>query len=183
MRGQTTIDFTIGITVFLGIILFTLTFVPGILAPFDSGGEEQPVVADRIANTLTQDMLGSSERPHSLDRFCTVEFFNGTTPSTCRYDTTDLEEAFNLKAAQNVNITLVGNVTTSVAGREQLCWINFGSPVGGDPGVVEQSFSVCPTDGILLRAGDETPERGTTITARRVVELHGETVTLEVKVW
>lgn len=183
MRGQTTLDFAIGIALFLGVLLFVFTFVPGILAPFDVGGEEEPALANRVANSATQDVLGSTTEPYVLDRQCTVEFFNDTVPGRCRFDSADLDEQFDLRQAQNMNISIEGNATSVVDGRRQLCWIDVGGPVPSDPGIVERSHPACGSDDIVLRKGEAVPETGTTITARRVVELHGRSVTLTVVVW
>jgi hypothetical protein len=175
MRGQTTLDFAIGIALFLGVVLFVFTFVPGILDPFELGGEEEPALSDRIANSLSKGMLGSAEKPNVLDRYCTVEFFNGTDPSECEFDGRTLTERFNLSGTQNVNVTLLGNV--SGAGKHLLCWNTTTSQLG------ETDDASCDSDDISLEMGGEPPAQATTITARRVVTLYGESVTMEVVVW
>jgi hypothetical protein len=44
-RGQTTIDFTIGISVFLGVIIFVFVFAPGILTPFTVTGQSEALTS------------------------------------------------------------------------------------------------------------------------------------------
>lgn len=187
MRGQTTIDFTIGIAIFLGVMVFAFSFVPGILQPFELSDDEEPSLSDRIANSLSQEKLGSAEHPHVLDRYCTVAFFDGDTPPECNFDDTDPEVLFNLDRFQNVNITLKGNVTEKDTGVQQLCWSDE-SPVGdNEPGLIERNHPDfdCDTGAgdVILSKGDDAGGQGTTITARRVVSLNDESVILEVVLW
>lgn len=185
MRGQTTIDFAIGIAIFLGVMVFAFSFVPGILQPFELSGDEEPALSDRIANSLSQDMLGSAEQPHILDRYCTVAFFNDSNDAStdCNYEDEDIEELFNLRSFHNVNITLKGNTSAGGTETQQLCWSDE-SPPHSEPGLVERDDCDPGTGDVILAKGDEVRDgQGTTITARRVVLLDGESVTLEVVLW
>jgi hypothetical protein len=74
-RGQTTLDFAVGVSVFLLTAIFVLTFVPGMLEPFEESTQEEIAAADRIATDLVEETLASPDRPHLLDRECTVIFF------------------------------------------------------------------------------------------------------------
>ncbi|PSQ10682.1 hypothetical protein BRC93_08575 [Halobacteriales archaeon QS_5_70_15] len=74
-RGQTTLDFALGVSVFLLTAIFVLTFVPGMLEPFEESTQEELSAADRIATDLIEETLASPDRPHLLDRECTVIFF------------------------------------------------------------------------------------------------------------
>jgi len=74
-RGQTTLDFAVGVSVFLLTAIFVLTFVPGMLEPFEESTQEEISAADRIATELVEETLASPERPNLLDRECTVIFF------------------------------------------------------------------------------------------------------------
>jgi len=177
MRAQTTIDFAIGATIFLAVLLFTFSFVPGILEPFGVGGEEEPIASDRAANTLTQDLIASPGEPNVLDRYCTVEFFQGNAPGACPYDGTTLEEQLSLSSDQNANITVVGNISESTPGTNQVCWRQSLA----EPRLDESPN--CTSGDIQLSVGDTPPAAVTTITARRVVWLHGEIVTLRVVLW
>lgn len=183
MRGQTTIDFAIGMAIFLGVMVFAFSFVPGILQPFELSDDEGPALSDRIADSLSQDMLGSAEQPHVLDRYCTVAYFDDSQDASdeCNYDDNSLEEQFSLDSFQNVNVSLKGNVTDQGDGTEQLCWADEQGP-HDEPGLVEKGHDDC--NGNVLSKGDDVPDgQGTTVTARRVVSLHGESVTLEVVLW
>lgn len=187
-RGQTTLDFAIGIVIFLAVVLFVFTFVPGILEPFDVGGEENPTVSDRIANSLAQDKFGDPAEPYALDRYCTVAFFeeDGDPLDDCRWDEGTLDEEFNLSGLQNVNVTITGNIDRSNNQRSLLCWTESsdeGTP-GDEPGLDEAVDCDTGDGDIMLASGDEPPAGGaTTITARRIVSLHGESVMLQVIVW
>jgi len=180
MRGQTTLDFAIGVTIFLAVLLFAFGFVPGIFEPFEVSGEEEPVVSDRVGNTLTSEMLGSPQQPHVLDRYCTVAFFNDSDAAGgCEFDgTAAVTERFNLDTAQSLNVTIVENFDTSTADAEQLCWWQGGA----EPTLTD--MSQCSGDPhVRLAIGDVPPTGATTITARRVVSLDGETVRMRVVVW
>ena len=74
-RGQTTLDFAVGVSVFLLTAIFVLTFVPGMLEPFEEGTQEEISAADRIATDLVEETLASPDRPNLLDRECAVIFF------------------------------------------------------------------------------------------------------------
>ena len=78
-RGQTTLDFALGVSVFLLTAIFVLTFVPGMLEPFEESTQEEISAADRIATQLVEETLASPDRPHVLDRECTVIFFESRT--------------------------------------------------------------------------------------------------------
>ena len=179
MRAQTTLDFAIGITVFLAVVLFVFTFVPGILEPFDATNEEDPPFSNRVANSLSQGMLGTPDEPHILDRYCTVEFFKSS-PSAgpCNYEDEPLDERLNLPSTRRLNITLTGNLSDGGDISERLCWDSGGRTL------VEASNSACDSGDTELATGDNRPVNSqSTITARRVVSLHEESVTMEVVVW
>ena len=74
-RGQTTLDFAFGVSVFLLTAIFVLTFVPGMLQPFEQSTQEEITAANRIATDLAEETLASPDRPYVLDRECTIIFF------------------------------------------------------------------------------------------------------------
>jgi hypothetical protein len=76
MRGQTTLDFAVGVSVFLIVVAFVLAFVPTMLQPFDGSSQEETALADRLAEQLSTGLLVEDvTRPYQLDRECTVIFF------------------------------------------------------------------------------------------------------------
>ena len=179
MRGQTTLDFAIGISIFLAVMLFVFTFVPGLLDPFALSDEEDTVLVGQIADRLSQDTLGDPAEPYVLDRSCTVAFFNTTgssAPERCRFDGESLHERLNVPESKNINITIERNVTIGSSPPDTLCWDDADDElVPADDGC-ETPLTV----GDSPTAGGQNPA---TITARRVVSLAGEDVTLTVVVW
>lgn len=174
MRGQTTLDFTIGIALFIAVLLFAFTFVPGILEPFDIRGEEEPAVSDRVANTLSTDMLGSPEEPNVLDRYCTVAFYNVSLDSTeCSFDNSESpQQRLNLSNFQQVNVSIIN----SSDGNAPYCWTSGSS----EPSV---ESSGCGSNDDVFKIGNDPSTAQTTITARRTVYIGGEVATLRVVVW
>lgn len=179
-RGQTTLDFTIGISVFIGAIIFIFLFAPGILTPFTLSGQSDAVTVDRTADYLSQEALGSPEEPYLLDRSCTVSFFNrsaeeapDTGNSNCRYEdtNTNLTAQLGLSSTQTVNVTIVGNLT---GGQEltQLYWDENNRRLADNSTAGDVELSI----------GDDIEQRQATTTATRVVRLHGHDVTMRVVV-
>lgn len=174
-RGQTTLDFAIGVTIFLAAIIFTFAFVPGILTPFTDSGQQDTVTVDRVANHLGQDLLGGPDDPYVLDRHCTVGFFDrdGSIASDCRWADEDLHEQLGVSESLNVNVTISGNVTTD-PGSSILHWDDSGKDLTEDSAVGD----------IPMTVGDAPPEdNDATVSATRVASLHREGVTITVVVW
>lgn len=177
LRAQTTLDFTIGISVFLGVVLFILLFVPGILSPFTVSGQSETVTVDRTADYLGQDALGGPEEPYILDRSCTVAFFDrdnaSVAPGTddCRYENATLYEQLGFSEFKTINVTIVGNVT---GGQEltQLYWDKSERDLTNKSG----------GNTVRLSIGGDIEQRRASTTATRVVTLHGEDVTMRVVV-
>ncbi|SEV96266.1 DUF7287 family protein [Halobacterium jilantaiense] len=74
-RAQTTIDFTVGISVFLVTVAFAFAFVPGIIAPFADAGTADPATANRIADGLATDRLSVAGEEYVLDDERAADFF------------------------------------------------------------------------------------------------------------
>lgn len=168
-RGQTTLDFSIGISLFLAVIVFVFAFVPGILAPFTSADERDTVQVGRVADNLTQGALGSPNNPYVLDQVKTKDFFAKSDSS--------LSDDLNLSPGTHVNVSVTGNVTNDPGADESelLCW----SP--SDGGLVE--VDDCTGGTLLHRGGNPPIANDATIAAVRVVSLAGEGVTVEVVIW
>lgn len=181
MRGQTTLDFALGISIFLAVILFVFTFVPGLLDPFALNNEEDTVLVGQIADRLSQDALGDPAQPYVLDRSCTVAFFqNGASPpGRCRFSGKTVHERLNVPESKNVNVTIERNATVGSTPPDTLCWDdddNAKELVPVDDGGCDTPLTI----GDSPSAGGQNPA---TITARRVVSLNGEDVTMKVVVW
>lgn len=82
-RGQTTLDFALGVTVFLLTVAFVFSFTPGMLEPFTASTQQETAASDRLADQLAQEMLVADPgEPYRLDRECTVIFFESRTDSS-----------------------------------------------------------------------------------------------------
>lgn len=78
-RAQTTLDFGIGIGIFLITVAVVFTFVPSLLSPFTAGGSAQPIVVDRAATQLATDTLTSPDEPYVLNTSKAQNFFDENT--------------------------------------------------------------------------------------------------------
>jgi len=177
MRGQTTLDFAIGISVFLAVVIAIFAFVPGILTPFTATGQSDAVTVDRTADYLVQDALGGTESPYLLDRGCTVAFFDRTAEERpddpfaddCRYENASLNDQLGFPDRTTVNVTIVGNVSGGTQPKP-LYWDRTDRNLTENTGDVE------------LAIGASLERQKSTTTATRVVRLHGRDVLMYVVV-
>lgn len=178
-RGQTTLDFALGASLFLLALLGVLIFVSGTIQPFAEGSQEDIGVADRVADGLAEGLLAEPATPHVLNATCTVEFFEDNSPDYCRHEGDDLTDRVGVKDWQYVNVTMQTNLTTE-AGEETVCWDQ------ASEGIVARSDGDCDTASgdVLFTVGPTAPESaGDTVTARRVVSINGTDTTMHVEVW
>jgi len=159
-RAQTVLDYGISVGIFFVALVFVLGTIPGIFAPF-VGSNVDTQVADRLASSLSTDMLGSPQDQFILNATCTEEFFiqlsdNGPAQESCRFDTTtaDLQTMFGLESTTNVRIEI--------------------NHLNGTTGTL---------NGTTLVAGEAQPTQQSVSTAQRIVGIDGESHTLEVHVW
>ena len=179
MRGQTTLDFAIGISIFLAVIITIFSFAPGILTPFTVTGQSDAVTVDRTADYLVQDALGSPEQPYKLDRSCTVAFFDRSADEypddpfgdDCRYENETLTNQTGLPPTATVNITILGNTSENGQVLDQLYWDTS-----------TRTLTEIPGGNTTLAIGDEVEPQRSTTTATRVVTLHEQDVVVRVVV-
>lgn len=159
-RGQTVLDYGIAAGIFIVALVFVLGTIPGIFSPFlGNTGETQ--TADRVAKSLSADMLGAAQTPYVLNATCTEAFFDqlkagNETPDTCRFDTnaTDLQTMLALDSTTGIRV----EITT-------------------------QDGTVATLNGTTFSAGESQPGRTTVTSSRRTVGIDNEIYTLEVVVW
>jgi len=176
-RGQTTLDFATGISIFLLSLAFVLVFVPGMLQPFTGGTQDDTPASDRVADDLSQRLLGDAGEPYALDRECTRALFQSSVPGRCAFDGSSLEQRVGVVDYAHVNVTLRGNVT-GTDGTDILCW-----DAGGEA-YVERGDAACDaSDTLLTRGPNPVTTGGKTVSARRVALLDGHDVTIEVVMW
>lgn len=186
-RGQTTIDFAIGISIFLISIAFAFTFIPDIInpliSPFDPGTN---VAAERTADMVIEKFLHGGQPDASavtVDTGCTLAFFTaegGTVYSDqyvddCpndRFGTlgTTNESMLGLNEnTQDVNVTVV--------------------PVDGtrsNPVVFTDSDKPPRIDtngNVTLSRGEPIGYAQNPSSTSRIVYINGETYRLVVTVW
>nr|WP_049918564.1 hypothetical protein [Haloferax larsenii] len=108
-RAQTTIDYAIGVGIFLLAVAWVISTVPQVVQPFDDT-QDRPLVANRAADRLAGDVLSTSGERTVLDSECVDGFFdNATPPADCRYDTGPVAEAVGVSDRYDVNVTLLQN--------------------------------------------------------------------------
>jgi len=175
-RAQTTLDFTAGISIFLLAVLTMFIFASGSVGSFTEGNQDDIAVANRIADDLAEGRLGDPATPRVLNATCTVEFFEGNSPSYCRFTGSSLTERLGVMDQTNLNITVRGDVR-GPDGRDIVCWND-----DSDPGhLIEADEAGCDT---LFTIGPESPDRsGSTVTSQRVVTINGQDVTMIIEVW
>ncbi|QZX99606.1 DUF7287 family protein [Halobaculum rubrum] len=162
-RGQTTIDYAVGVSVFLLVVAFVFAFAPSLTAPFTSDATDAVVVADRSADRIANDLLvADPARPSVLDADCTAGFFDTdeAVDTDCRYETdaSDLRGALGIVSPdRTANVTVVSD---------------GGIRVLGDG-----------ADAVPLAAGPAPPRGAGVSTARRAVLLDGSDATVIVRVW
>ncbi|WP_436929874.1 DUF7287 family protein [Halosimplex halobium] len=194
-RGQSVFDFSIGVSLFLVVVLGVIVFVPTAFGSFTSGaggGAGDGLAADRAATYLSESALRDSGASVGLDTECTLLFFTGrmndpdltVTPSDC-----GLEQAASLASnasldasRRTVNVTVERRKPTD-PGRELLCWDTDGG-LSGSPlvSVDEPACDPTATD-VRLTAGPSAANNQEYATAERYVSLGREGVYLVVRVW
>lgn len=163
-RGQTVLDFAVGMSVFLLAVGFTFAFVPSLLEPFSAGEGARMIVAERGAAHLTETSLSAGSAPGVLSAACTVGFFDGADPATVDEDCGWVHDESDLNAELGVAGYLGLNVTVSQRGD-----IASLDGDGGEP--------------VPLAGGDAPPPGASVSTGSRVVDIDGETYRLTLRVW
>lgn len=167
-RGQTNIDFVVGIALFLLAVSIALWFMPRIVSPYED--PEKPAVAERAAATLADDLLTAGREPGVLDVPCTGAFFVPDVTGDCPFGDGPPEERLGIAATYRVNATLRWNVSGG-ADPEILCY---------EDGEVGE----CGSADELLAVGPQTPRDHRSVAAeKRVVLIGDQPAILSVRVW
>jgi hypothetical protein len=166
-RGQTNLDFLLGIVVFFLALSFVVASTPQLIAQYDE--QETPLVAERVSTTLAESLLVGTGAPGTLDVECTGAFFAGSAGAGCPFSTGDsLTDVVGVHETYSVNATLRWDVTGD-AEPDLLCYN------GGDVGA-------CGTD--RLAVGPDVPQaHRSAATERRTVLVGDQPAVLEVRVW
>ncbi len=171
-RGQTTIDFVIGVAVFIIVVGFVFGVIPNLIDPF-SGSQETTLVADRLATQITEGMFAKPDRPTVLNATCTFGFFDQTLGSgkNCAvpYEAseTDLSTRLGVNDRHSINVSIRRDVDS------------------------DGNLELLSTDGEIVSAnaatqlsiGPTVPSGQSVIAASRTAFIDGKDVTVVVKVW
>lgn len=173
-RGQTTLDFAVGISVFLLTTVAVVGFVPGMLEPFQTGPQEATVIADRVATQLVESTLTDGGQHYLLNTTCTLAFFNSSKADTgCRFDNS--ASVGDRLAVTNANLNVsISYDFDSDGTSEPSCWNESGSQLVGC-GDASADWQLAEN-----RAPADT---GSVVVARRVGHLDGKAVEVLVRVW
>lgn len=182
MRGQTTLDFAIGVSIFLLSVAFVLTFVPGMVQPFTANPQEEMSVADRVATQLVQEMLAGTD-PYVLDTDCTVEFFrtDATGGVACPFAENDLSSGgtlpgrLGISTDQEIQVRLQGDLDGDGTSN-LLCWDATNKLL------VEQGGGTCDVP-FSLQTESPPTSAGSTSSAVRIASLRSYDTTVEVQTW
>lgn len=176
-RGQTSLDFLIGVGVFMLTIAFVVGVIPGLTDPF-SGGQETPLVADRVASEVVEGMMVEPERSSVLNETCTYAFF-GAGPGdgddcSLPFDASedDLPTRLGIDDRYSVNVTVERNVAGG-ADREIRC---TNGETTGRCGFLAGTETT-------LAIGPRPADRRSVVSSRRTAYLDGRDVTVVVRVW
>lgn len=176
-RGQTTLDFAIGVSIFLISIAFVFTFVPGTLQPFTQGAQDETAGTDRVADLIVLDLTTEPGDAYILDGNCMAALLSDGAGTGCGFDGATLSARLDLPPRQSINVTVRGDPSGS--GPELLCWDESKKDVVG----VSGSCDVSDGD-VRLVTGDSLPQQRTSVvTARRVVTIEGTLATVAVRMW
>lgn len=169
-RGQTSVDFAVGVSVFLLTVAFVVAFVPQMSAPYED--QEHPLVGERVTSTLTDDLLAEQGQPAVLNTTCTIAFLteDGSPPTYCPDTNEPVQDLVGIESYYQMNITLERNVTGD-SEREILC--DTGSSVGP-----------CTSGADSLARGPPVPtDKRSVATSRRTVRVDGTVAIIQVSVW
>ncbi|GAA0198410.1 hypothetical protein ACFFQF_15160 [Haladaptatus pallidirubidus] len=116
MRGQTSIDFLVGMSVFLLTVAFVFATLPNTFAPFTGDDSSELLGTDRVASHLTEGTLAQQNRPGVLNGTCTEQFFG--TSGACH--PSNLNAALGVGANERVNVTIESSGAIRDIGGTQL---------------------------------------------------------------
>lgn len=172
MRAQTTLDFAIGVVIFIVTVAFVATFIPATFEPFSEASQDHTIISDRVATQLSTSALASPTEPYVLDQACTTAFFARTSPpSRCGYPDAPITEQVGVSPDQSLQI-VIRRDNNHDGTANPLC-----EATNGD--IIEQGSGTCAT---IYAVGDE-PGSPTVTVARRTVWIDGLDSRLEVRIW
>ena len=159
-RGQTTLDFAVGMSVFLLTVIFVIAYAPTMFDPFAGGSGAKLVVADQAATALSGDILvASSAEPGTLSVGCVIAFFEEQEPG----DSCPTEADFD-----------PFDSALSLDGRNAKITIHELDAPASEPATV---------DGVDLTLSNSESVPSDVAVATRTVSIQGQQYRLTVRVW
>lgn len=190
-RAQSVFDFSIGVSLFLIVVIGVLAFVPTAFDSFTAGaggGAGDGSAAERAADYLAESALAPT-----FDTDCTLLLFTRTTgrsdiavtPGDCGFEQ-GTELASNASVDERdiaVNVT-VERRKPADPGRERLCW-NADAGLFDDrlTSVGNADCDPSSSEDVALTAGASAANNGNYAVAERFGRLGEEGVYLVVRVW
>ncbi|WP_266077457.1 DUF7287 family protein [Haladaptatus caseinilyticus] len=116
MRAQTSIDFLVGMSVFLLTVAFVFMALPNSFVPFTGDESAELLSVDRVASHLSDGTLARRGQPGILNETCTTQFFGA--PGAC--NPSDLNAALGVGSQQRVNVTIESNGAIRTVGGVEL---------------------------------------------------------------
>lgn len=163
-RGQTTIDYAVGASIFLFVVGGVLLFIPTIFEPLSTSTTTNALVADQTATHLTTQVLNNGETTATLDAVCTAAFFgqNAALDDECKFDaTTPTRDIVGVSGSTDISISITETRPT------------------GAPSPITQEFEGAAYE---LSRSTDTGYQNAAI-ATRIVSLNDNRYQLTVEVW
>lgn len=187
-RGQSVFDFSIGVSLFLLVVIGVLVFVPTAFGSFGgqtTGGATDGLAAQRGLDHLGGAVFADSGQATAFHAGCTLLFFNrgsnadiDPSPGECGLDpSTGIERDLGLSANRAVNVTLERDVDGDRE-RDILCWTQSTDAVERlDP-------TTCGgANDVEFRAGPNATANENYAVAETYGKFDAEGVYLVVRVW
>lgn len=192
MRAQSTMDFAVGISLFIVAVASVFILIPGVGGSMAATDPETTPLANRVVSQLVGSTIGTAGPDPRLGLPCTLEFFRATptgSPS-CRFDQSvavpdqkdpALLDRLGLHTRQRVGVRLRGDPDGD-GSRTVLCWDGDAAQVvaPGDPGCDPGTASDRRLD---ITTGPRPDGSRSIAVSERVVTLAGTDATLEVHAW
>ncbi|MFB6201995.1 MAG: hypothetical protein ABEI98_08285 [Halorhabdus sp.] len=174
-RGQTNLDFVVGVSLFIVAIVFVWMFLPNLFAPFTaSGSHGDTVTADRAANRLASGTPGHGTGPSTVDESCLVAFFDDSY--------TDLRCGFDASAPIAQRLGLLSNTPVKVTVKSDIDGDGNKSILSWNKNTLGNAFTEGSGDVTLVDGGKPGSSSEIAI-VRRAVSIDGQEATIIVKTW
>ena len=176
-RGQSVFDFSIGVSLFLVVVLAVLVFVPtafGSLSDDSGVDNEDRLAAERVADHLVETALAGSDGQPGLDRACVLAYFdNGV---GCGFETGSSVGVESARApTQPLNVTIEADVVGD-SDREVLCWDRSAE-------VVDHVANCGDADDTAFAAGSSAVRNENYVASTRLTEFETSDVFVVVRTW